>query len=96
MHQLVYISTSRSQVSTSLLEAILLDSRVRNASSDVTGLLVSGGMRFLQALEGPANMVCETLAYPQRPAAFRLRRPHLEEHLVAIVRRLVDGVASRP
>lgn len=60
MHQLVYISTCRGEVSPELLRDILRVSRINNERDGVTGLLVSGGTRFLQALEGPERAVIET------------------------------------
>lgn len=62
MHQLVYISTCRGEVSPELLAEILRVSRINNSRAGVTGLLVSGGSRFLQVLEGPAREVTETYA----------------------------------
>lgn len=60
MIRLIYISTARSELSKTELEAILRSSRRNNASAGVTGLLIVGGRRFLQALEGPANAVAQT------------------------------------
>ncbi|QIK79437.1 BLUF domain-containing protein [Sphingomonas piscis] len=60
MHQLVYISTARALPCARDLEQILSVSRVNNARDGVTGLLVSGGNRFLQALEGPTAKVVAT------------------------------------
>ena len=60
MHQLVYISTSRSEISPDLLREILAVSQRNNARVGVTGLLVCGGNRFLQVLEGPVAAVCDT------------------------------------
>jgi hypothetical protein len=60
MLQLVYISTSRLAQTAALLEDILAASRRNNGRSGVTGLLVAGGRRFLQALEGPSAAVLAT------------------------------------
>lgn len=60
MHQLVYISTARYRVSERELQNILAISRDNNRKCGVSGLLVSGGQRFLQALEGPSASVSET------------------------------------
>jgi len=60
MHQLVYISTSRREISPEMLREILSVSRTNNERVGVTGLLVSGGNRFLQVLEGPTEAVCNT------------------------------------
>jgi hypothetical protein len=58
--QLVYISTSRQPLDPQTLEQILGTSRRNNAEAGVTGLLLSGGRRFLQALEGPEGPVRAT------------------------------------
>lgn len=62
MLQLAYISTSRVEVTAPLLKEILEVSRRRNKSVGITGLLVSGGKRFLQVLEGPDQAVLSTYA----------------------------------
>lgn len=62
MLQLVYVSTARQPIGDPLLEAILAASRRNNARDGVTGLLVAGGRRFLQALEGPDRAVLDTYA----------------------------------
>jgi hypothetical protein len=58
--RLIYISTARSELSAAELEGVLRASRRNNAAVGVTGLLVVGGRRFLQALEGPADAVAQT------------------------------------
>lgn len=60
MIRLIYISTARSELSAAELEGVLRASRRNNAAVGVTGLLVVGGRRFLQALEGPADAVVQT------------------------------------
>ncbi len=51
--QLVYISTSRAIVpSANEIEDILRVSRSNNQRDELTGLLIVGGRRFLQVLEG--------------------------------------------
>lgn len=57
MHRLIYISSTRSIFSSADLEAILSVSRRNNAAVGVTGLLVAGGRRFLQVLEGDEKMI---------------------------------------
>ena len=58
MLQLVYISTSRAPlISDDLLNSVLTVSRRNNAAAGISGLLVAGGRRFLQALEGPRDAV---------------------------------------
>jgi hypothetical protein len=60
MHQLAYISTGRSEITPDVLREILNASRTNNERVGVTGLLVSGGNRFLQVLEGPIKAVNDT------------------------------------
>ncbi len=63
MRQLVYISTSRATViDDALLESILSASRCNNEAAGISGLLLAGGRRFLQALEGPDAAVAATYA----------------------------------
>jgi hypothetical protein len=58
--RLIYISTARSELSAVELDGILRVSRRNNAAAGVTGLLIVGGRRFLQALEGPPDAVMQT------------------------------------
>lgn len=63
MLQLVYISTSRALViDEAMLESVLAVSRRNNEAAGISGLLLAGGRRFLQALEGPKEAVEETYA----------------------------------
>lgn len=62
MLQLAYISSARGLVDQALLDSILDISRINNGRCGVTGLLVSGGRRFLQVLEGPDQAVLTTYA----------------------------------
>ena len=57
MLQIVYISTARQPLSEAELQSVLAVSRRNNEAADITGLLISGGRRFLQALEGPEEAV---------------------------------------
>jgi len=73
VHRMLYISTARVQLSRTQLEAILHTARRRNAAVGITGLLVVGGRRFLQALEGPSAAVFETFErIRQDPAHFAI------------------------
>lgn len=78
MQRLIYISTSRAVISPGELNGILAVSRRNNARVGVTGLLVAGGRRFLQALEGPGDAVEATFrrigADPRHFAVVTLRR----------------------
>ena len=66
MHQLVYISTMRRPLATAELDGILDVSRRNNSRNGVTGLLLVGRNRFLQALEGPSASVLSTFDRIQR------------------------------
>ena len=57
MLQIVYISTARKPFTEAELQSVLAVSRRNNQAADITGLLISGGRRFLQALEGPEEAV---------------------------------------
>ena len=78
MQRLIYISTSRTVISATELNSILTVSRRNNARIGVTGLLVAGHRRFLQALEGPPEAVEATFrrigADPRHFAVVTLRR----------------------
>ncbi|GAA4016220.1 hypothetical protein GCM10022280_13970 [Sphingomonas swuensis] len=58
MEQIVYISTARALPDGEMLASILSASRRNNLRDGLSGLLVVGGRRFLQLLEGPAE-ACE-------------------------------------
>ncbi len=62
MKRLLYISTARASLSDDEMRILLATSRRNNAAVDVTGLLVVGGRRFLQALEGPEQAVSAVYA----------------------------------
>lgn len=51
--QVGYVSTAVRPQSPEVMHAILAASRHNNAALHVTGLLVAGGRRYLQVLEGP-------------------------------------------
>ncbi len=73
MLQLIYISTARHPISDDGLREILNQSRRNNGRVGVTGLLVVGGRRFLQVLEGPNDVVTATfdrIKQDQRHHAF--------------------------
>ena len=62
MLTLVYISTARSPITEAVCEDILAVSRANNYVDGITGLLVAGQKRFLQALEGPTDAVRKSYA----------------------------------
>lgn len=83
MLQIVYISTSREAPTAQALDAILTASRRNNAKAGVTGLLLSGGRRFLQVLEGPEAEVKAAFdriaADPRHFAIVQLSRREVKE-----------------
>ena len=66
MQRLLYISTARGGVTQPLIDDILRASRRNNAAAAVTGLLIAGGNRFLQVLEGGDLAVSQTFERIQR------------------------------
>lgn len=82
MLQLTYISTCRTQIDRPMLDDILTASRRNNDRTGISGLLLAGGRRFVQALEGPEREVMETykriLADPRHFAAVELSRRTVE------------------
>ena len=62
MLQLVYISTARGPITPALCADILYSSRANNDRAGISGLLVAGDKRLLQALEGPTDAVRATYA----------------------------------
>ena len=83
MIRLLYISTTRSPMTPAELDSVLRVSRRNNKAADVTGLLVVGGRRFLQALEGPEAAVMATFerirADPRHFAVVILSRSTIEQ-----------------
>jgi hypothetical protein len=82
MIQIVYISTARRPLSDNELESVLATSRRNNQAAQISGLLVAGGRRFLQALEGPDEAVAATFerikADPRHFAVVPLSIKHVE------------------
>ena len=62
MIRLLYISTARQRLTPEIVTDILRSSRRNNAVAGVSGLLIVGGRRFLQVLEGPEDAVLVTYA----------------------------------
>ena len=54
MLQIAYFSTASVPQSPDLLHDILATARIRNAREGIRGVLVAGGNRYLQVIEGPA------------------------------------------
>ncbi len=57
MHQLIYMSTAAQLLTDGELQLLLEQARRNNAQYDVTGLLLYHEGRFMQLLEGSAEMV---------------------------------------
>lgn len=57
MRRLIYISSTRTAFTAADLDEILRVSRRNNAAVGVSGLLVAGGRRFLQVLEGTKDTI---------------------------------------
>ena len=53
MFQIAYFSTAATPQDAQTVNDILIASRVNNHRDDVTGLLVAGGNRYMQVIEGP-------------------------------------------
>lgn len=62
MRQLVYFSTAAAHQCAEMIANILEISRRRNAREGVTGLLVAGGNRFLQVIEGEPAALGATIS----------------------------------
>jgi hypothetical protein len=88
VQRLLYISTARKPLSQAEIDDLLHISRRNNAAVAVTGLLVVGGRRFMQALEGPTGAVERVYqricADPRHFAVVMLAREPIE-------RRMFDG-----
>ena len=83
MQRIIYISTARAILAPAELESILRASRRNNAAVGVSGLLIVGGRRFLQALEGPPDAVATVFkrieADPRHFAVVTLNRKTIEQ-----------------
>jgi hypothetical protein len=68
LRQLVYFSTAAVHQDNGIIQAILEVSRLRNRRDSITGLLVAGGNRYLQVLEGSHSALDATLGRIKRDA----------------------------
>ena len=94
MQRIIYISTARATLSNAELDGVLLTARRNNAAVGVTGMLVVGGRRFLQALEGPDAAVDAVFArIAQDPRHYGGRHPVEEIDRSTHLRQLGDGVS---
>jgi hypothetical protein len=81
MERIIYISTARVEPSQQTVEDILAVSRRNNRRDGLTGLLVVGGRRFLQVLEGPRALT--------DAAYVRIRADQRHFALVELSRKLI-------
>lgn len=82
MQRIIYISSARAPLGSAELDGILRTSRRNNAAVGVTGMLVVGGKRFLQTLEGPDAAVEQTFA--------RIKRDIRHYAVVTLSRKSID------
>jgi hypothetical protein len=59
MRQIAYFSTAAEPQTDTLVQNILLTARSRNREHGITGLLVAGGNRYMQIIEGPRAAVSQ-------------------------------------
>jgi hypothetical protein len=64
--QLVYVSSAVREFSEKELSDMLIQARLRNAASAITGVLIYAGGNFMQVLEGPRMEVKQTLVRIRR------------------------------
>lgn len=84
MQQIIYISTARAiHPDSGMVRSILETSRRNNARDGLSGLLLVGGRRFLQVLEGPKALLAVTYE--------RIRKDERHFALVELSRRPIDG-----
>ncbi len=81
MRQFVYFSTAAGRQDAAITGQILATSRKRNLADDITGLLVAGGHRYLQVIEGPEIAVQATTA--------RIRRDPRHQSMTVLVDRAI-------
>jgi len=75
MHQICYMSRSTT-FDEDMIRSIVEIAQVRNRADDITGLLLSDGARFLQAIEGPEA--------PLRACFARIRRDARHHDIVTV------------
>lgn len=98
MHQITYISTVQIGFGAHAIEDILAISRRNNRRDGITGLLVSDGTRFLQALEGDKAAVeaayVRIKADPRHRAAVLLGSKAVDERQFGSWDMAFDGFAK--
>ncbi len=81
MRQFIYFSTAAGRQDAAITGHILATSRKRNLEDGVTGLLVAGGHRYLQVIEGPEIAVHATTT--------RIRRDPRHQSMTVLVDRAI-------
>ncbi|MEO7564300.1 MAG: BLUF domain-containing protein [Sphingomicrobium sp.] len=71
MLQIAYFSTASASQDAKTVNSVLISSRCNNRRDEITGLLVAGGNRYLQVIEGPSA------AMKRLYATIRCDRRHL-------------------
>ncbi len=82
MRQIVYFSTAVGRQDAITVAAVMAVSRERNMRESVSGLLIAGGNRYLQVIEGPTRVVDATMA--------RIRRDHRHLGVTVLVKRRTE------
>ncbi|WP_136588182.1 MULTISPECIES: BLUF domain-containing protein [Actinomycetes] len=75
LHSVVYSSTATKPFSPVDLQDLLKHSRQKNSTSNLTGMLLYRGGRFIQVLEGPEDVVrdlVETIRLDSRHTGMRI------------------------
>ena len=83
MRQIIYFSTAFDRQDAAVIAAIVTQSREHNSRNSITGLLVAGGHRYLQVVEGPDAAVEQLVR--------RLRRDDRHVGMTVMVDRRIDG-----
>lgn len=82
VHQIVYFSTASGRQDAIVTAGIVAVSRDCNLRDKISGLLVAGGHRYLQVIEGPTTKVDALMA--------RIRRDDRHVGVTVLVRRPIE------
>ena len=82
MRQIVYFSTAADRQDAIVIAGIVAQSRDHNLRHGITGMLVAGGHRYLQVIEGPGEVI--------DGLAMRLRRDDRHLGMSVLVDRSID------
>ena len=83
MRQIVYFRTAAGRQDAIVIASILAASRDRNLRDRITGLLIAGGHRYLQVIEGPDAAILALM--------LRLRRDERHVGLTVLVDRAIGS-----